>query len=422
MLLNYTEVSPIKKEVEIEIPADMIAAESARLALEYSREADIPGFRPGKVPVSVIRSRFGKELRKEVTDNLISRTLYDFFKEKGLETVGDPRLNHVDTFIEGAPLRYKAEFEIKPQFELAEYRGIEIEDPKIEVTEHDVESMIERFRDEASSYRLEGERGIQDGDIAVIEIDSTWGEGQTKHDSGHFRVGESSPLPEMHEKLQGKVAGDTITVEKEYGEDATNEDWRGQKVRHDITLKEIRVQEKPDVTDEFAKSVGNWETVDEMRQALTEEIRRHREHEVLRMKKSQIGDHLLATHELEAPKAMVEEELGKSLKNYARFLATQGVDLENADLDWPKVSGDFRPEAVKRVKRSLILEAIAKKEKLTVSDVEIDAEIRRAANESNRDFAEVRHNLKQDGGYEELRGSLAQEKALDLLLRESKPK
>ncbi|MGZ7039372.1 MAG: hypothetical protein ACXVJO_14450, partial [Thermoanaerobaculia bacterium] len=137
---------------------------------------------------------------------------------------------------------------------------------------------------------------------------------------------------------------------------------------------------------------------------------------------NQIGDALLARHEFEVPETLVDEELGKSLQNYARFLSSQGVDLDKAELDWKKLGDDFRPEAVKRVKRSLILEAIARKEGVVVSDVEVDAEIRRAAREQERDFADVKHRLKHDGGYESLRASLAQEKALELVLAASKPK
>src|SRR5260370_26114 len=322
MLLNFIDLSPIKKQVEIEIPADMIAAEHQRLAIEFSQQADLPGFRRGKVPVSYIRSRFAKELQKELMDNLISNTFYEVMKEKGLQPIGDPRLDHIDTFMEGVPLRFKAEFEIKPGIELGEYRGIEVDDPKIEVTEHDIESMVERLRDDASAYRLENERGIQDGDIVVVDIESSWGEGQTKNDSAHFPVGEGSPLPEMQEQLQGKGAGDTVTIEKEY-DDASNEEWRGQRVHHEVTVKEVRVQEKPEVTDEFAKSVGNWESVDEMRQAITADVRKHREQETLRVKKSQIGERRLATHEPDVPRALLDEEPGKPLHNHAGSLTCE---------------------------------------------------------------------------------------------------
>ncbi|HEX7191612.1 MAG TPA: trigger factor [Thermoanaerobaculia bacterium] len=420
MLLNYTDLSPVKKAVEVEIPADLIARESERVTHEFGRQAKIPGFRPGKVPSSVVRNRYAKEIQEEVMSRLLPATFRDAIAERGVEPVGDPQLEHVDAFIEGAPIKYKAAFEIKPQIELHEYRGIEIDDPKIEVTETDVEAMVERLRDQASSYRPIEDRGLEDGDIAVIEIASTPEGGELKSDTGHFKVGEESPLPELHDAMRGKKPGEVASFDKAYGEDAHQEEWRGKNVHHDVTLTEIRVQEKPEVNDEFAKAVGEWESVDAMREAIRGDILRHREMEALRLKRTQVGDALLASHDFEVPETLVEEELGRSLNNYARFLASQGVDLEKAELDWAKVSEQFRPDAIKRVKRSLVLEAIAKKEDLAVSEVEVDAEIRRAANEAERDFAEVKHRMKHDGGYESLRASLAQEKALDLVLRESR--
>jgi trigger factor len=401
MLLNFTDISPVKKSVEVEIPAALISSEADRVTNEFSRQAKIDGFRPGKVPASVVRNRFAKDIQEEVMNRLLPRTFHDAIKDRGLEPVGDPRLEHVDPFIDGAPIKYKAEFEVKPTFELGEYRGLEIDEPVIDVTTTDIEAMIERLREQASSYRLETERGAEDGDFAVIDIASS-GEGmEPKTDSGHFQLGEESPFPELHDALRGKKPGETAVVEKEYGEDASNEDFRGKKVRHEVTLKEIRVQEKPEVNDDFAKSVGpTWESADQMREAIEADIRRHREGEALRNKRNQIGERLLARHEFDVPDALVDEELGRSLQNYARFLASQGVD--------------------KRVKRGLILEQVAKKEGIAVSDVEVDAEIRRAANEQGREFADVKHRLRHDGGYEELRTSLAQERALELVLREAK--
>jgi trigger factor len=419
MLLNFTDISPIQKSVEVEIPADLIRSESARVATEFGRQAKIPGFRPGKIPPAVVRTRFAKEIEEEVMNRLLPRTFREAIHEKGVEPVGDPHIEHLDPLIEGAPVKYKAKFEVKPQIELGEYRGLEVEEQKVEVTEHDVESMIERLREQASIYRPETERGLEEGDFAVIEMTSTPEGGEPKHDSGHFRLGDEA-MPELQEALRGKKPGATAAFDKAYGEDAQNEQWRGKTVRHEVTLKEIRVQEKPEVTDDFAKSVGEWESVEAMREAIRADVLRHRELEALRTRRTQVGEKLLAAHTFEVPETMVEEELVKSLNNYARFLASQGVDLETANLDWRKLGEEFRPEAVKRVQRSLILEAIAKKEGLTVSDVEVDAEIRRAAREGNRDFAEVRHRMKHDGGYESLRESLMAEKALDFVLKEAR--
>ena len=422
MLLNYEDLSPIKKSVEVEIPADLISTEAKRVTSEFSRQAKLPGFRPGKVPLSVVRARFAKEIQDEVMTRLLSRSFRDAIADKGVEPVGDPQLQQIDPFIEGAPVKYKAEFEVKPQIELHEYKGIEIDDPKIEVTEADIDNMVERLREQASSYRVENERGLQDGDFAMVEITTSGEALQPETRAGHFRVGEETPLAELHEALRGKKPGETASFDHAYGDDANNEQFRGKTIHHEVTLKEIRVQEKPDVTDDFASSVGGWESVAKMREAISADIHRHREFEALRQKKNQIGERLLELHQFQVPDALVEEELGKSLQNYARFLASQGVDLEKADLDWDKIREDFRPEAVKRVKRGVILEAIAKREELVVSDVEVDAEIRRASNETDRDFAEVRHRLRRDGGYEALRNSQAQEKALEFVLKEARPR
>jgi trigger factor len=422
MLLNYEDLSPVKKSVEVEIPADRISSEAQRVTTEFSRAAKLPGFRPGKVPANVVRTRFAKEIQEEVMSRLLPLSFREAIADKGVEPVGDPYLRHIDPFIEGAPVKYKAEFEVKPQVELHDYRGIEVDDPKIEVSDSDVENMIERLRDQASSYRVESERGLEEGDFAIIDIAAS-GEGvEPETRTGHFKLGEETPMPELHDALRGKKSGDTSSFEKTYGQDASNENFRGKNIQHLVTLKEIRVQEKPDVTDDFAKSVGGWETVDQMRETIGADIRRHRELETLRAKKNQIGDRLLASHDFDVPETLVDEELSKSLQNYARFLVSQGVDLDKAELDWEKIRDDFRPEAVKRVKRGLILEAIARKEGLVVSDVEVDAEIRRAAQESDRDFAEVKHRLRHDGGYEALRTSLSQEKALDFVLKEAKPR
>jgi trigger factor len=419
-VLNFEDLSTVQKTVEVEIPAALLTREADRVTGEFSRQASVPGFRPGKIPTSVVRTRFAKEIQEEVVNRILGETFRQVIQEKGLEPVGDPHLEHVDPFIDGAPLKYKARFEVKPTIELREYRGLEVQDPEIEISETDVDAMIERLRDQASHYRVETDRGLEEGDFAVIDIASS-GEGiEPKTDSGHFKLGEDSPLPELHDALRGKKAGDVASFDKAYGEDANQEAWRGKTVHHDVTLKEIRVQEKPEVNDEFAQAVGGWESIAQMRETIEADIRKHREAEALRFKRTQVGEQLLAAHELEVPESLVEEELGKSLNNYARYLASQGVNLETAELDWRRIGEEFRPEAVKRVKRSLILEAIARKESLQVSDVEVDAEIRRAAREQDREFADVKHHLKHEGGYEALRSSLAQDRALELVLREAR--
>jgi len=420
-VLSFEDHSPVSKSVEVEIPADLLTNEARRVTNEFGRQAKLPGFRPGKAPASVVRTRFAKEIEEEVVSRLLGQAFRDVVKEKGLEPVGDPQLEHVDAFIEGAPMKFKARFEVKPSIDLGEYRGLEIEEPKIEIADADVDAMIDRLRGSMSVMRPITDRGAQDRDSAMIEMTTTVEGGEPETRQGEITIGEESPLPELHELLQGKNANDTVSFDRAFDETAQNEDWRGKTVHFDVTLKALAIRELPEVTDDFAKSVGaGWETVEQMREVVAGDIRKHREAEALRHRRNQVGEQLLSRHTFDVPESLVEDELGKSLNNYARYLASQGVNLETAEIDWRKLGEDFRPEAVKRVKRGLILEAIAKKEGIEVSDVEVDAEIRRAANEQGRDFAEVKHHLRHEGGYEALRASMAQDKALELVLGESK--
>ena len=419
-VLNFEDLSTVQKSIEVEIPAALLTREADRVTNEFGRQAKVPGFRPGHVPSSVVRTRFAKEIQEEVVSRLLGQSFREVVKEKGLEPVGEPQLEHLDPFIEGAPIKFKARFEIKPQIALAEYHGLEIEDPKIEVSDTDVDAMIERLRLSVSHLRPIEDRGAEDGDVAMIELVSTVEGEEPETKAGEITIGEESPLPELHEKLQGLKTGEIASFDRTFDENAANEAWRGKTVHFDIGIKALAIREKPEVTDDFAKSVGaGWETVEQMRETIAADIRRHREAEALRFKRTQLGEKLLAAHEFEVPETLIEDELGRSLNNYARYLASQGVDLEKAELDWRKIGEEFRPEAVKRVKRSLILEAIAKKEGIEVSDVEVDAEIRRAAREQERDFADVKHHLKHEGGYEALRTSMLQDRGLDLVLREA---
>ena len=421
MLINFKDISPVRKEIEVEIPQDAVQTELKNVTSEFARQARIPGFRKGKVPAKVVQNRFLKEIHQEVLDRLLPRTFHEAMHEKGLHPVGNPALKSVDAVEQGKPVRYRAEFEVKPQIELRNYHGLEVTQPPLEVSDADINQMIERLREQGSSFRPITDRPAQDHDYLVIDIESS-GEGVEKRRSEdyQFQLNENAPLPELADALRGKSVGDPVIIDKTYGDDAPNEDVRGKTIHYQATLKEIRMLEKPDLSDDFAKSTGYGESVEDLRVRVTEDLKRHREHEAIKAKRNQIGEKLIAAHQMDVPETLVDEEIGKAMRDYARFLASQGVDLEKAEIDWTKIREEFRGEAQKRVKRGLILEAIARKENLVPADMEVDSEIRKAAAGANREFAELRRRLREDGGYEELRVSLMQDRALDLVLREAR--
>jgi ATP-dependent Clp protease protease subunit len=274
-VLTYEDISPIQKLVEVEIPADLISREANRVTSEFGRQAKVPGFRPGKIPLSVVRNRFAKEIQDEVVSRVLGESFRSVVQEKGLEPVGEPKLEHLDPFIDGAPMKFKARFEVKPQIDLGEYRGLEIEEPKIEVSETDIEAMVERLRLSVSHLRPVVDRGAEDGDVAMIEITSTPEGGEPDTQSGEMTIGEEGPLPQLQETLQGMTPEDAPrSFDRTFAEEAVRDEWKNKAVHFEVALKALAIREKPEVTDELAKSVGGWETVDQMREAIGADIRR----------------------------------------------------------------------------------------------------------------------------------------------------
>ncbi|HVT03246.1 MAG TPA: trigger factor [Thermoanaerobaculia bacterium] len=420
MLVDYKDLTTVRKSVAVEIPADAISHEVQQVTSEFAKQARIPGFRPGKTPKNVVRTRFLKEIDDEVTSRLLPRFFSEAVGEKGLQAVGNPELKHMDPVVEGAPLRFDAEFEVKPPIELKEYRGLLISHPETAVGEDEVDKTLARLREQGATFRPLNDRPAQPGDFVTIDVASS-GEGVESRSTEGYQaeLGDSMPLPELLGALVGKSTGETASFDKTYAEDAPNEEVRGKSVHYEVVLRALQERELPELNDDFAKSNGIGETLDEMRSKIREDLARHKEHEALKAKRQQVSDQLIEAHDFEVPGTLVDEEVGKSLRNYARFLSSQGIDLEKQQIDWEKIRDDFRPEAVKQVKRQLLLEGIGKQENIAVSDAEVDAEIKRAAG-TQREFAEVKHRLVHDGGYEALRLSMVQGKALDLVVREAR--
>ncbi len=421
MLREFKDLSPIRKEVEVEIPADAVKARMGEVTSEFARQARVPGFRPGKAPKTVILKRFRKDIEGEVIDRLLPHYFSEAVRDRDVRPIGDPVLKKVDELVEGEPLAFIAEFEIKPTFELSEYRGIPVTELPVDVTPAEIDEVIERVRNQASSLKpvLE-DRGAKDGDVVTVDIVAS-GEGveQRSTEGYDMQLGENAPLPELNEALFGRRPGETTSFEKVYDqENAPNDEVRGKTVHYEVKLSSIREIEKPEVNDELAKSVG-FESAEQMRARIEEDLKAHKGQDALQAKRRDAGRHLNERHSFDVPEVMIEAELGKALRDYARYLASQGVDLDKAQIDWEKVREEFQPEALERAKRTLILDAIAEKEEVTVSDTEVDAEIRKSADSG--ELAEVKMRLRQDGTYEQLRQAIREEKALALVVDAATP-
>lgn len=417
MLIELKELSPVRRQAEIEIPAEAIASEIDNITGEFARQARVPGFRPGKVPIKLVRSKYQKEIETEALERLVPKFFFEAVAEKKVEPVGSPGVSEMGRLEPNSPLRFTAEFEIKPEVRLGDWRSISVEEKSAEVTDADVDSVIDRILDQSSTLEPAPDRAAQEGDVVTMDLVSTMeGEEPKKSPSAQIQLGENSAMPEFNEHLFGRNIGDEISFEKVWGDDAQSEELRGRKVRYEAKITEIRTVMRPEPTDEFAKSTGMAETLTELRERIAADMKKHKEQEVRQEAREEVGRKLIEMHEVATPQVMVQDELGKSMREYARYLESRGVNLEYADVKWDEVQQQLLPGAENRVRRALILEAIAKEESLSVSDVEVDAEIRRAASATQQEFAELKHRLRHDGGYEALRASMVQEKALERVM------
>lgn len=420
MLVEFKDVSSVKKVVGVEIPADVLGKEVTRVSKQFASQARIPGFRKGKIPMPVVRRRFESDIKSEVLERLLPIYFREAMEEKGLEPIGNPELTHVGDLVDGAPLRFDAEFEIRPEVELGKYKGLEAEGMSIEVNSEEVDKTLERIRDQGATMRPITDRPAQEGDYVVVDIVSSGEEVERSTTDGYYvHISDDAPLPELREAVTGKSPGDEVSFDKTWDDEAPNEDVRGKTVHYDITIKEIQLREMPELDDAFAKSTGWAESVEELRTKVESDLKTHKEQEAKQTVRKQLGDQLVAAHEFEVPEALVLDESAHALRNYARMLSQQGIDPEQANVDWEKLRDDFRPEALKRVKLSTILNAVAKKENLEATDEEVDEEIRKGVY-NQTEFASLKRRLLEDGTYADLRRHVIEEKAFDLVASEAK--
>jgi trigger factor len=420
MLIEYKDVTSVKKFVAVEVPSDAIDHELGHVLDEFSRHAKIPGFRAGKVPRAVVKSKFEDDIKREVLDRILPRFLHEAIVEKKLEVVGTPELKKIDDLSEGSPLRFEAELEVRPEVALAEYRGLAVTEKPVDVSADEVTKTIERFREQSGTFRGVADRAAIEGDYVVVDLVSTAEGMERKSTEGYYvHLGPDTVLPELREALLGRSPGDNVAFDKSWDDDAPNEDVRGKTVHYDVTVKELQVRELPELNDDFARGTGLAESLDELRKKIEDDMRNHKAQESMNDKRKQLGDALVAAHSFDVPEALVDDETVKALRNYARFLSSQGVDVEKAPIDWENLKVEFRPDAVKRVQLSAVLDAIAKKEGLSASDADVDEEIHRGVSNAS-EFSALKRRLQHDGTYEEIRRHVAEEKAFQLVIAEAK--
>jgi trigger factor len=402
-------------ELEVSIPADAVEAETGKVAKTFQDRARLPGFRPGKAPASLIRKSFASDIRQKVLENLVPRFFNARAEEENLRVVGTPSISDVHVH-EGESLHFKARFDVYPEFEPAEYKGVEIPYKQPEVTGEDVDKRLEELRESKATYMNEDPRPVRDGDYAVVSLESIAGaEPPIKSDEVVVLIGGPETLAGFTENLRDASPGDAKEFDVVYPEDYGKENLAGKTVRFHTVLKGLRRKELPDLNDDFAQDLGDFRTLDELKEALKKSIYAQREAEAQRDAKDKLVDKLVDANEFPVPEVFVERQIENRVQQRLQSLAAQGVDTKSFNLDWSKIKEAQRDAALREVKASLILSKVAQRESIGVTNEEVDREVERIARESREPLVTVRKRLGEDGTMDRIASHIQTEKTLNFL-------
>jgi len=407
--------------LEISIPVHEVESETDRVVADVLKRAKLPGFRPGKVPVSLVRKQFASDIRKRVTDALIPKYLKKQFEAENLNVVGTPDIKDVH-YHPGEPLTFKAEFEVVSPIELQEYKEVEVPYHDPEVTDEDVAKRLDEIREQKAQYVNIDPRPLENGDHAVVALESLAGvEGEpVKQEEMVLEIGGADTFEAFTENLRGVTPGEEKEFEVTYPAEFAAKRLAGRTVRFHATLKGLRKKELPELNDEFAQDLGDYRSVDELRESVRKSTFAQRQYEAQQEAKNQIVDKLVDAHDFPVPEVFVERQIRNRVEQSLRAMAAEGVDPKSIKLDWEKVKETQRDKAVREVKASLLLSRIAEREAIAATRDEVDKEVERLARQQREPVAALQMKFEKDGTMGRIASHIQTEKTLNFLFEHAR--
>jgi trigger factor len=434
MKVDLVDVSDTQKNLVVEIPSNVVDAEIDKVSRDYSKAARIPGFRPGKVPTKVVKQRFRDQILHDVAHGLIPRAVDEALRERGVEPVDTPDIRDV-VVEEGQPLKFTASFETVPPIEPGEYASLTVHRKQAQIGDGDLEQALSQLRERSARYEPVEDRGIEAGDSVLMDLVRTArkkveeplivipgqppaeGESETdKHDNVTVDIGGPANPPGFDEELVGLTAGAEKTFDIRYPDDYTIKELAGTTVRYDVSVKAIRKRVVPDLDDEFAKDLGEFDSLEALRGRVRSDLEHEASHEAEREMRGELLKQLAARVPFDVPASLLEREIDRRVEEFVRRLMEQQIDPMRTNINWEEFRDRQKEAAAEAVKSALVLDEVARRENLAVSDAEIEAEVARYAERTGRTAAAVRARLEKEGGLGRLYTGLRREKAMSFLL------
>jgi trigger factor len=414
MKTELTDVNETQKTLTIEIPTDIVDAEINRVAKGYTKQAKIPGFRPGKVPATIVKQRFKDQIFHDVMHGLIPRAIEEALTERGIEPVDTPNVKDVD-LQEGQPLKFTAAIETVPPFDPGDLSSITLRESRVTITEDAIEQTLQRLRERSATHETIDARPITDGDTVVLALERTTPDGEShQHDGVTVEMGAPGNPPGFDANLVGLEMGGSKTFSIHFPADYASEELRDKDVRYAVTVKEIRRKVLPELDDEFAKDLGEFESLAALRDRIRHDMQHEAEDNAKRELRADLMRQLAQRVSFELPVSLVDRELDRRLEELARQLVAQKIDPRTAGIDWAEFRESQREASRDAVAGALVLDEIARRENITVAAEDVDKEIEQFAARAGRTPAALRAQLEKEGGISRLYTGLRREKAVDL--------
>lgn len=420
MEIEVTDAGACKKNLVIELPAEEAAREFERISQRLAKVAKVPGFRPGRAPVNIVKRRFYQEIKSELIHDLLHKSYKQAIEQRQLEPISEPTLEKVE-FDLGAPLRLELSFETLPEIEIEDYRGLEVKIEEQAVGEAEVDAELERLREQLAIFVPVEGRPVREGDLVSLDVEGSYAEGKAQviAEKGRaYRVSRG----ELHEVFLENLVGAERDEQREftvsYPADYPDARLAGKSVAYKVKVVEIKEKQLPELNDELAKDAGDYASLDELRGAIRRQLEERSRRQSEKEAREKLLGILLERHRFEVPETLVGEQLRGMMRQLAATMARHGIDPKQ--INWNKVASEYMPLAEREVRSALLLKHIAKREGIEVSDQELEREFQRMAAESQLSVEEIEASYSRNDRMERLRERLRDKKALDFIFENAK--
>jgi len=412
-----------RKELELEIPADEVSKAMERVAKEFARLARVPGFRPGKAPIPLIKKRFAEDIKGEVLQTLVPQRVEKAVAEQKLTPVSQPQVDKVE-YNEGQPVKFRASFEVLPEFALGNYKNLEIEMPEMQITDERVAETLAEMQLRAATFTPVEGRAVENDDFVQVKLHGTpeGGGDPLQADSVLCHVGAEETMEPFNENLRGANAGDHKNFDVEYPADYPDAKLSGKKFHYSVDVLGVKTKTLPEINDEFAKDVSDAASLEELKKKIRESLEHERDHRQKELQREKVLAELVKLHAFPVPDSLVEHQMDVRLERVVRSLAQQGVDPRAVNVDWVSLRRRQEERARDDVKAELVVDRIATEEQIDVTEEELQHELEHVASHGGESAEAIRARLTKQGALDRMKAKLRSDKTVDWLAQNARVK